>query len=141
MTCIYIQINYPCSWTFLYHLNRLLSWCLCGVFFRDNVILFESQWTKWNEWTFLGIELDWWYKLVYGINNPYEFILIKNNLKLGLGVNRTKNKDLWKKKGRMVGSFQGGVGVDRHMQNREMDQENKLDSGRELAQTLLIYHF
>ena len=43
-----------------------------------------------------------------------------------------------RKDGRKV---QGAVGVDRQMQNREMDQENKLGNGRELAQTLLIYHF
>lgn len=90
---------------------------------------------------FLGIELDWWYKLAYGITNPYEFILIKNNLKLGLGVNRAKNKRFVEEGRKDGGKVQGAVGVDRQMQNREMDQENKLGNGRELAQTLLIYHF
>lgn len=39
------------------------------------------------------------------------------------------------------GKVRGAVGVDRHMQNREMDQENQEGNGRKLAQTLLIYHF
>ena len=49
--------------------------------------------------------------MAYGITNTYEFILIKNNLNLGLGVNRAKNKDLWTKEVRVVGSFEELLGL------------------------------
>lgn len=76
----YLHTNgLPHSRTFLHHLNHPESWCLHIIFFSNTVILFESQWTKWNEWTFLGIELDWWYNIAYGIPKPYTFILITNN--------------------------------------------------------------
>lgn len=49
--------------------------------------------------------------MAYGVTDPYKFILIKNNLKLGLGVNRAKNKDLWTKEVRMAGSFEEILGL------------------------------
>ena len=46
----------------------------------------------------------------YGITKLYQFILIMNNLKVGLQVNRAKNKDFLNKVVRMMWKFKAILG-------------------------------
>ena len=46
----------------------------------------------------------------YGITKLYQFILIMNNLKVGLQVNIAKNKDFLNKGVRMMGKFKAILG-------------------------------
>lgn len=78
--------------------------------------------------------------IAYGTTKPYQFILIMNNLKVGLQVNRAKNKDVLNKVVRMIGKFKA-ISGQKKRQNQEMGQENNLCKDRMLTQTLLIYHF
>ena len=48
--------------------------------------------------------------IAYGITKLYQFILIMNNLKVGLQVNRAKNKDFLNKVVRMMGKFKAILG-------------------------------
>ena len=48
--------------------------------------------------------------IAYGITKLYQFILIMNNLKVGLQVNRAKNKDFLNKVVRMMGKFKEILG-------------------------------
>jgi len=48
--------------------------------------------------------------IAYGITKLYQFILIMNNLKVGLQVNRAKNKDFLNKVVRMMRKFKAILG-------------------------------
>lgn len=48
--------------------------------------------------------------IAYGITKPYQFILKMNNLKVGLQVNRAKNKVVSNKVVRIMGKFKAILG-------------------------------
>lgn len=56
--------------------------------------------------------------IAYGITKPYQSILIMNNLKVGLQVNRAKNKAILNKVVRMMEKFKAISGQKKKAKSR-----------------------